>query len=58
MMTQGVLPILRRQFPQNEQHAAKQTFKTFGLSEAAVDDRLKILILIPWCEHRILPGVS
>ena len=41
MMTQGVLPILRRQFPQNEQHAAKQTFKTFGLSEAAVDDRLK-----------------
>jgi nicotinamide-nucleotide amidase len=41
MMTQGVLPILRRQFPQNEQYATKQTIKTFGLSEAAVDDRLK-----------------
>jgi nicotinamide-nucleotide amidase len=41
MMTQGVLPILRRHFPQNEQYAAKQTIKTFGLSEAAVDDRLK-----------------
>ena len=41
MITHGVIPALRKQFPQNEQHAAKQTIKTFGLSEAAVDDRLK-----------------
>jgi len=41
MMIQGVLPILRRHFPQNEQYTAKQTIKTFGLSEAAVDNRLK-----------------
>ena len=40
MITHGVIPALRKQFPQNE-HAAKQTIKTFGLSEAAVDDRLK-----------------
>jgi nicotinamide-nucleotide amidase len=41
MMTKGVIPILRRQFPQNEQYIAKQTIKTFGLSEAAVDEKLK-----------------
>jgi len=41
MITHGVIPALRKQFPQNEQHAAKQTIKTFGLSEAAVDDKLK-----------------
>ena len=41
MMTEGVIPALRKHFPQNEQYAAKQTIKTFGLSEAAVDDRLK-----------------
>jgi nicotinamide-nucleotide amidase len=41
MITHGVIPALRKQFPQNEQHDAKQTIKTFGLSEAAVDDRLK-----------------
>ncbi len=41
MITHGVIPALHKQFPQNEQHAAKQTIKTFGLSEAAVDDRLK-----------------
>ena len=41
MMTEGVLPVLRRCFPQNEQYSAKQTIKTFGLSEAAVDDSLK-----------------
>jgi nicotinamide-nucleotide amidase len=41
MITQGVIPILRRHFPQNEHYSAKQTIKTFGLSEAAVDDRLK-----------------
>jgi len=41
MMTEEVIPALRKLFPQNEQYAAKQTIKTFGLSEAAVDDRLK-----------------
>ena len=41
MMTEGVIPALRKHFPQNEQYTAKQTIKTFGLSEAAVDDRLK-----------------
>ncbi|MCX5849426.1 MAG: competence/damage-inducible protein A [Deltaproteobacteria bacterium] len=41
MMTEGVIPALRKHFPQNDQYAEKQTIKTFGLSEAAVDDRLK-----------------
>jgi nicotinamide-nucleotide amidase len=41
MITEEVIPALRKHFPQNEQYATKQTIKTFGLSEAAVDDRLK-----------------
>ncbi len=41
MLTMGVIPILHRYFPQKEQYTSKQTIKTFGLSEAAVDDRLK-----------------
>jgi competence/damage-inducible protein CinA-like protein len=41
MMTEGVIPVLRRYFPQDKLYAAKQTIKTFGLSEAAVDDSLK-----------------
>jgi nicotinamide-nucleotide amidase len=41
MLPEEVIPILRRYFPQNEQYSAKQTIKTFGLSEAAVDDALK-----------------
>ena len=41
MLTEEVIPALRKHFPQNEQYAIKQTIKTFGLSEAAVDDRLK-----------------
>ncbi len=40
MLPEGVLPILRREFPQNDQFIAKQTIKTFGLSEAAVDKSL------------------
>lgn len=40
MFPEGVIPILRREFPQNEQYIAKQTIKTFGLSEAAVDKNL------------------
>jgi nicotinamide-nucleotide amidase len=41
MLTYGVIPVLRKNFPQNEQYSAKQTIKTFGLSEAAVDEKLK-----------------
>lgn len=37
MFPEGVIPILRREFPQNEQYVARQTIKTFGLSESAVD---------------------
>ena len=40
MVTNGVFPTLRKHFPQNE-YAIKQTIKTFGLSEAAVDDRVR-----------------
>jgi nicotinamide-nucleotide amidase len=41
MLPEGVIPVLRRCFPQEKLYAAKQTIKTFGLSEAAVDDSLK-----------------
>jgi nicotinamide-nucleotide amidase len=41
MLPEEVIPVLRRYFPQNEQYSAKQTIKTFGLGEAAVDDALK-----------------
>ncbi|MDD3249646.1 MAG: competence/damage-inducible protein A [Smithellaceae bacterium] len=40
MLPEGVIPVLRRHFPQPVQHTAKQTLKTFGLSEAAVDQKL------------------
>ena len=40
MLPDHVIPILRREFPQNDQYIAKQTIKTFGLSEAAVDKSL------------------
>ncbi|PKN69774.1 MAG: competence/damage-inducible protein A [Deltaproteobacteria bacterium HGW-Deltaproteobacteria-12] len=40
MFPEGVIPILRREFPQNEQYIAKQTIKTFGLGEGAVDKKL------------------
>ena len=40
MFPEGVMPILHREFPQKEQYMAKQTIKTFGLSEAAVDKNL------------------
>ena len=41
MMPEGIVPVLRKYFPQEESHVAKQTIKTFGLSEAAVDNALK-----------------
>jgi nicotinamide-nucleotide amidase len=40
MLPEGVLPILRRYFPQNDGHSLKQTIKTFGLGEGAVDKKL------------------
>lgn len=40
MLPEGVLPILRREFPEAARHAAVRTIKTFGLSEAAVDQAL------------------
>jgi len=40
MLPEGVIPILRRHFPQAVLQTAKQTIKTFGLSEAEVDKRL------------------
>jgi len=40
MLPEGVIPILRRHFPQPVAHTIKQTVKTFGLSEAAVDEKL------------------
>ena len=40
MLPEGVLPVLHRHFPQAVAHTVKQTIKTFGLSEAAVDERL------------------
>lgn len=41
MITNGVFPALRKHFPQEELYILKQTIRTFGLSEAAVDDRVK-----------------
>jgi nicotinamide-nucleotide amidase len=41
MVTNGVIPALRKHFPQDEQYIVKQTIKTFGLSEAAVDNQVK-----------------
>ena len=41
MLPEGIVPVLRKHFPQEESHVVKQTIKTFGLSEAAVDNALK-----------------
>ena len=41
LMPDGVIPILRRNFPEPDQCSAKQTIKTFGLGEGAVDEKLK-----------------
>jgi nicotinamide-nucleotide amidase len=40
MLPEGVLPILRREFPESAMYVAVRTIKTFGLSEAAVDQAL------------------
>ena len=40
MVPQGVIPVLRRHFPQAVQQTTKETIKMFGLGEAVVDERL------------------
>lgn len=40
MLPEGVIPVMHRYFPQAVKQMIKQTIKTFGLSEAAVDERL------------------
>jgi len=40
MLPEGVIPVLRRHFPQPVGYTFKQTIKTFGLGEAAVDKRM------------------
>lgn len=41
MVINGVFPALRKHFPQDELYIVKQTIRTFGLSEAAVDNQVK-----------------
>lgn len=41
MVVNGVIPALRQHFPQDEKYIVKQTIRTFGLSEAAVDNQVK-----------------
>jgi len=41
MVVNGVIPALRKHFPQDELYIVKQTIRTFGLSEAAVDNQVK-----------------
>lgn len=41
MIANGVFPLLHRHFPQSECCILKQTIRTFGLGEAAVDDKVK-----------------
>ncbi len=43
MVTNGVFPALRKHFPQDELYIVKQTIRTFGLSEAAVDNQVKYI---------------
>jgi len=48
MLTQGVIPVLRKHFPQNEQYTAKQPLKTYGFPKPLWMRNLKILILPQW----------
>lgn len=41
MVTNGVVPLLRKHFPQDERYIIKHTIRTFGLGEAAVDDKVR-----------------
>jgi len=40
MLPEGVIPVLRKHFGRDSEHIFKQTIKTFGLPEAAVDAKL------------------
>ncbi len=40
MLPEGVLPVLLRHAGDRQEHVFKQTIKTFGLAEAAVDEKL------------------
>ena len=40
MLPEGVIPVLRRYFPQPVRPSIKQTIKSFGLGEGTVDQRL------------------
>lgn len=48
MFPGGVMPILHREFPEQEQFIAKQTIKTFGLGESAVDKALSDVDFNAW----------
>lgn len=40
MLTEGVIPVFIRAFPEEEHYLERRIIKTFGLAEAAVDERL------------------
>ena len=40
MLPEGVIPLLQRTFPEKASQVVTRTIKTFGLSEAAVDEKL------------------
>jgi nicotinamide-nucleotide amidase len=40
MLPEGVIPLLQRTFPEKAAHVITRTIKTFGLSEAAVDEKV------------------
>jgi len=40
MLTEGVIPVLIKSFPEEQHHLERRIIKTFGLAEAAVDERL------------------
>jgi len=40
ILPEGIIPVLHRYFPQPVGHTIKQTIKTFGIGEGAVDERL------------------
>ncbi len=40
MLPEGVIPLLQQAFPEGNSHVVTGTIKTFGLSEASVDEKL------------------
>ena len=41
MLPEGVVPLLQQAFPEEAAHVVTRTIKTFGLSEASVDEKLR-----------------